>query len=442
MRLGIVTVDTTPEVGTYLGGFARMRDSNGVRDRLETTVAWAESDAGDAVALVCADLVFIHRELTAALRTAVRSRLGERVNVEVACSHSHATPYGTFGAPERRFQRYSNRWLQLATEAIVDARRVAVPGHLCWRTTTHAAAINRRLPGPDGRVDFGWNEAGPVDDRLAVVELVDEAGSTMGLIVSAALHPICLPPWSRRASADWVGEMRRAIRTERDVPIAFVQGACADVNPRHEWVPRRFGPSDVRGPHAAETNDAACVAIGRLVAEAAVGALSGDGEFIPDGPVGTAGTSVPMSLRPRAGHDGNSLGYWRAVVGGKPLPRFLADALLNRAFPWKTPVIDQQVGLDVSVTRIGGLAVIAHGSEPFAETGIAARRDAPTPFTLFAGYSNGMIGYVPTDFQIPLGGYEVEMVPALYRLPGNFAPGNETAALRASLRLASELWNR
>lgn len=440
MRIGIETVDTTPEIRTYLGGFARMFDSKGVRDRLETTVVWFEDEDGSAAALVCADLVFIHRDLTERLRSAVRAKLGESVCIDVACSHSHATPYGTSAAPPRRFQRYADWWVEQATAAIESARARAVDGRLRWHQATHRAAINRRLPGTTGRVDFGWHESGPVDDAVTVVSLEDHEGCRLGLIVCAAVHPITLPPWSRRVSADWVGEMRCAVREKHPVPVAFVQGACADVNPRHEWVPRRFGPRDVRGPHAGGTNDEACEFIGRRVANAALDALRDGGDPIPTGPIGAARDRVAMHLRARRDAGGAHTDYWRALVDGRPMPRWVADALLNRAFPWSTPVEGGCVDLDVGVLRVGALAICSHGSEPFAETGLAVRRGAPTPFTIFAGYANGMIGYVPTDAAIPRGGYEVETVPALYRLPGDFAVGSEPAAVRATVRLAEALW--
>ena len=441
MKIGIASVDTTPPVGTYLGGFARMRDSVGVRDALEVTAVWLE--AGLPLVVLCADLVFIHGSLAAQVRERARRQFGADLEVLVACSHSHATPYGTHGAPAARFQNYANRWVDSALEAIARAKAEAVEGAIRWRTGTHAIGINRRLPGADGRVDFGWNEGGPTDSELGIVELVDTRGAPIGHVITAAVHPIVLPPWSRLASADWVGEMRREVRSATGRPCGFIQGACADVNPRHEWVPRRFRSKDVRGPHAARSNDDACRVLGTAVADATL-SLLGDPNFepVPDGPVAIRRSTSLMALTPREDEGGHSIPYWRALAG-KGVPKWLADGLLARAFPWKTPVSESvaiELPLEIACARLGGLAICSHGSEPFAETGLAIKEDSPAPFTVFAGYTDGMIGYVPTDRAIPRGGYEVDTVPALYRLPGTFATGSEPRAVRETLALARALW--
>ena len=438
VKIGFASVDTTPPVGTYLGGFARLRNCDGVRDRLETTAVWMQSDR--AVAWVCADLVFIHRGLAARLRQEVRQRLGD-VEVVVACSHSHATPYGTIGAPAARFQTYAAAWVNSALAAIAQAKDAAVAGAIRWRESQHTIGINRRLQGDDGLVDFGWNEEGACDASVGVVEFVDAQGRPLGHVVAAAVHPVVLPPWARQASADWVGDMRKTVREETGLPCGFIQGACADVSPRHEWVPRRFGPRDVRGPHAAGTNDEACRVLGASVGEVVLNALTTIAPRpIPSGPVRVARSRCSLPLTPRVDEAGREVKYWRAVVDA-PLPRWLVDRLLEHAFPWHSEVIDGTVEMEVSATRIGGLAICAHGSEPFAATGLAIKKQSPAPFTLFSGYTDGMVGYVPTDAAIPLRGYEVDMVPALYRLPGNFAPGGEPGAIDDTLALVHALWS-
>lgn len=46
-------------------------------------------------------------------------------------------------------------------------------------------------------------------------------------------------------------------------------------------------------------------------------------------------------------------------------------------------------------------------AEIFTETGMAIKRRSPLPYTLYAGYTNGSIGYVPVPEAYPEGGYEV-----------------------------------
>jgi hypothetical protein len=439
VKIGIATSDTTPEPGTYLGGFARLRDCNGVRDRLRVTCVWFQRET--AVLLVCADLVFIHRGLSSNLRRSVRQRFGN-VEVVVACSHSHSTPYGTDEAPERRFQAYSEQWVQAALASAAEAKASARAGRIRYREATPHIAVNRRLPGADGQVDFGWNEEGLHDNTAQIVEFVSEDDRCFGCMVNIACHPTTLPPWSRRASADWVGAMRRRVESETGVPCAFIQGACADLNPRHEWVPKSGRLTDTPERYAAADNDSACDAIGHRAADSVLRALGSRGsEWIPTGSVVAKQCHIPLRIEPSADFGSR---YWRGLAGGKPLPKFFADALLNRAFPWTTRVQESggasAIELDITAVRIGGLAICGHGSEPFVETGLAVKSASPAPFTLFAGYTNGMIGYVPTAEAVPRGGYEVELAPCLYRLPGRFAADSSQRAVDGSIELLAALW--
>ena len=54
---------------------------------------------------------------------------------------------------------------------------------------------------------------------------------------------------------------------------------------------------------------------------------------------------------------------------------------------------------------------------------------SPAEMTLFGGYSNGMIGYLPTAEEHARGGYEVDVSPYFYRMTGRLDP---TAGERAS----------
>src|SRR4029079_41141 len=57
------------------------------------------------------------------------------------------------------------------------------------------------------------------------------------------------------------------------------------------------------------------------------------------------------------------------------------------------------------------IALMAIPGEPFAEIGLAVKRDSPFEHTLFSGYSNAGWAYIPMPDAYPLGGYEVEITP-------------------------------
>jgi neutral ceramidase len=61
--------------------------------------------------------------------------------------------------------------------------------------------------------------------------------------------------------------------------------------------------------------------------------------------------------------------------------------------------------------RIGDIALVATGGEPFSQIGVSIRKRSPFPYTLVSGYTNGGFGYIPTREAFPYGGYEVETTP-------------------------------
>jgi hypothetical protein len=95
--------------------------------------------------------------------------------------------------------------------------------------------------------------------------------------------------------------------------------------------------------------------------------------------------------------------------------------------------------LEIQALRAGDFALVSHASETFSEIGAAIRSASDVPHTFFAGYANGMIGYLPTASAHAAGGYEVEEAPLAYRVSGTYAPESAALAIERSLGLLSSL---
>jgi hypothetical protein len=97
--------------------------------------------------------------------------------------------------------------------------------------------------------------------------------------------------------------------------------------------------------------------------------------------------------------------------------------------------------MEIQAFRLGDCAIIALAAETFNEIGTAITKGSPAPFTLFASCSSGCIGYLPTATAHALGGYEVELTPYIYRMPGVLDPGCEALATLRSVELLRSLWD-
>jgi hypothetical protein len=122
------------------------------------------------------------------------------------------------------------------------------------------------------------------------------------------------------------------------------------------------------------------------------------------------------------------------------VPRFLVDSALNNRYPWKTHITARDGYWSVPVVltqlRLGGATIYALGAEVFTEIGMAIKHGSPTTPTLFASVSSGCIGYIPTADEHTLGGFEVDISPYTYRLPGRLNANSADKVMKAVRNLS------
>jgi hypothetical protein len=208
----------------------------------------------------------------------------------------------------------------------------------------------------------------------------------------------------------------------------FLQGATGDLNPHHEW-----GADDV----------AAMEQLGQDVAERVLDLLPALKPFAAT-PLRARSEHAWLPIVPQARPDGTgSLTYKEVLAEYANIPEFMVDHVLNDRYPWKTTLEQRgsrwHTAMEVQVFRLGDCVLIAHAAETFNEIGAAIKDGSPARITLFAGYSNGCIGYLPTGAAHALGGYEVELTPYIYRMPGVLDPDCEALVVGLSLEMLQAL---
>src|SRR5205823_5558437 len=67
----------------------------------------------------------------------------------------------------------------------------------------------------------------------------------------------------------------------------------------------------------------------------------------------------------------------------------------------------------VQALRIGDVGIVGWPGETFTELGLELKARSPAPTTLALGYTNDLVGYLPTAEEYPYGGYE----PSLSQRP-------------------------
>jgi hypothetical protein len=94
----------------------------------------------------------------------------------------------------------------------------------------------------------------------------------------------------------------------------------------------------------------------------------------------------------------------------------------------------------IHAVRIGDGAIVTAPGETFAEYGMAVKERSPATPTLYAGYTNGLLGYLPTAAEYEFNGYEAGYGHKGAGLPSLFAPSVERICVETGVRLVERLF--
>lgn len=96
------------------------------------------------------------------------------------------------------------------------------------------------------------------------------------------------------------------------------------------------------------------------------------------------------------------------------------------------------IPLALSFLCIGEFALATLGAEVFNQIGQAIKAASPASYTMVASPVNGCIGYLPSEQEAVLGGYEVDLAPFFYRLPGKLLPSTAYKVIQEMGLLSQE----
>lgn len=391
LRAGFAEVDITPPVGVRKCGWNNKLHSTSVRDPLFARVAVLEAGAG-RIALVSLDLLFVHREETAAIREGVEKKFGFPGRaILVGATHNHAGPAieeDLYPKEEEYVKAMVGKTVACFGKAL-EARADAALGF--GRAFEWEVAFNRRVVMRDGTARCHGSLAdpnalaseGPVDPEVAVVAARGRDGALLGSIVNFACHP-CHHGGDGALSAGYPGALAKHMK-ERGSPVTlFLQGACGNT---HHADPGRARPEKSMDE------------IGRTLAEDAFKAI-GTMKFRERAALGSASRALELPFRKptEAEMKGTSRGAQRFGEPGfydKTLP-----ALLDRIRTKGTEPAE------VQALFVDRHAIVAIPAEYFVQYGLRIKEEGRPRETLVVGYANGMLGYVPTREAFRRGGYE------------------------------------
>jgi len=421
LRAGAAQMDITPPLGIQIAGdIGRRRPAEVVLDPLFAKALVLEN-AGRKLCVISLDVTVVTREWTNRIRHEV-GRFGlEPEAVMVHAVQNHAAPgighfmvvgESEYVPPDLWWLRGGDdRYNDFALSRIIEAVRLAndslEPARVGWGSGIEArVAFNRRFVMRDGSIKTHPRVGdpnilhceGPMDPELGVMCINNPALRTLAMLLHYTCHPVHGYPM-RYITAGWPGawaeEIRRAYGREV-VPLIF-NGCCGNIHHRNHLDPTQI--DDWRR-------------MGRLLAETTDSVLKGL--------VWQEQSSLDWRVKrvriPLRALEASEVEKARQLLAKHPQPMWRDDTRTSIEWDWVYAValLDLQAQIqkrpemeyEVQTFRVGDLALVGLGGEPFVEGQLRIKQVSPAKRTYVAHMCNECAGYIPTAEAFRRGGYE------------------------------------
>ncbi len=388
-RAAVIKNDITPDTPQQLRGY-EARKSTGIHDRIYHRVVVLD-DGKTRFVLVSSDICSISPSEYEKVADMLQKEQGIRPeNFWWSMTHTHSAPelgppgFGQVYLPERSTHQYNKTYADNTERKLLDAVAQAVknlePARLSAGWGHSNANINRRARNAEGRTNLGYNPDLPVDRRIGMLRIDKADGSPMTIIANYAMHGTVMGKLCTLINGDAPGTVAEYVEKKTGAIMLFINGAAGNIAPIY----------------TVQTNLDRLKEFEALLGNRILEANAKMSKTSPEVKLRAGGTVVETPKREGLGKFPEYLsGYESTGSSGAELVRI--------------PIRFLKINTDI--------AIWAAPLEIFCEISNEIRERSPFPYTFYYGYTNGWLGYLMTDAEIPHGGYEVTVTPC--------APGAE-----------------
>jgi hypothetical protein len=310
-------------------------------------------------------------------------------------------------AEETKLREYAARLRDDLVSVIGKAIADLSPAEVAYGTGEVGFAMNRREPTAGG-VKIGVNPSGPVDRTVPVLKVSAPDGRVRAILLAYACHNTTLGGDIYQLGGDYAGFAEARLESDYPGAAAMFMSLCGgDQNPNPRGT---FALAEQHG-------EALAAEVRRVLA----------GTLAPvRGPLRAAflATSLPFAPRQRAEYEAD---LQNPKASGSLVRRARKMiAALDSGHPVR------EVSYPVQAVRFGkDLTLLALGGEVVVDYDLRAKREYSGEPLIVAGYSNAVMGYIPSERILREGGYEAVDNLIYYGQPGPFASGVEARVFDA-----------
>lgn len=460
LNAGVARVDITPKVGVAHAGWGAQTHQVSIGNDMPLLVtALVVSNDDVELAIVDVDIGIFTNQQDKDIRQLIADESGIPFgNIRLAYTHTHSGPI-TFGQWIKDGIDLANEWWNTipaaCAKAVVGAKESQQPARTGFGRGSCDININRRPARDNGELFTGRNWEGAVDHSVEVISFDDADDNPIATIVNYAMHPTIMAHENQWVTPDFPGPMRSVVEHTVGGLCLFLQGASGNQGPVdgftgdlrvYRKAGSKLGAEASRVRLNIDPRDRKEQLDQILVSGADLGIYSNVPLNESDDTV--AVSNVPVELPARDvlslaeaeeifANGENELEALRESGASEDEVRravskvMRANIQLSVARLSAANARDGHIELTAQSMRIGETVLVSIPVEPFVELAQAVKERSSSTNTMFSGFSNGHINYLPTDIAFEEGGYEVGV--------SVFAPGSAELAIQASLDAINEV---
>ena len=427
-KVGMSKADITPPIGTLLYGYPVIRSAEKVLDKIFVkAIALNQNDK--TVVFISAEVCTLGFTNCQKVAEAISKSYGvEKENILYSAIHTHSAPITktTAGWGDAN-EEYINeilipRSIQAAKTAIENMQDAV----MAIGETDSYAGINRREVTPEGEVILGQNPEGPYDPTMTAIRFKTVSGENIGTIIHFACHPTASGK-NLSVTRDWPGYMIDRAELITNAPCMYINGAEGDIGPR-------LSNGKTTG------DEALAKEVGLIAADDVEKAIENAKDFfVPEMKTVSGTLSLPLIKMPTL----ESI-IEKMEAMGDPEKLIEVDittyARLEKLKKMHEDKVEAPKTMEFpqTVVALSNLVLAPFPFEAFHNLAQSLREQSPFERTLWLGLTGGSFGYIPTEEQLPYGGYEVGSFRAA-TIPG-FVDGTDKNLISESIKLLNKLF--
>jgi neutral ceramidase len=415
-------IDITPAEPVALSGYANRKGLSTTVHRPLSSRCVVFRAGPERVCLVVNDLVDIIPEKTHEIIRRIAGESGLPPDrILIAAIHTHSAPIMEDG-----YTAANDRYIEWAVPRIVQNAVLAIRENgtapVCTLRTGSARSTisaNRRLVDPQtGIAAKVSNREGSIDQEVGILNIANDAGSSVVTLFNFACHPVVLGFDSVVVSTDYPGAARETVERSLGGMAVFLNGAAGDINPFM---------TDQTDPAVADGE-------GRKLGLAVTGATLEAWTGSPRIDVRRRIVELPYRDRDLTaerinGEVDRRLDEQTEFHEWKKDLRKWGDLMIQRLNAEGLP---NSCTVEMSAMSLGPVLFLFSQGEVFNEYQIRIKRAFPDRKVFIVSYTNGTRSYIPTAEAFQHKGYEVDQAYVYSEEPSPLTPEADRVYMQAA----------